>query len=194
MIDFELGWRAVPGMLNYNDGFCLQLAAKNVPRGHAFVETGAWCGRSLACICEVLPFGAAVYSFDNYVEDSQAVTDGQPIPAWGAKNLRELVCAHYATRGVMAHTVVGEAAESGRQYQGPPVSALFIDDHHSAEQVGQNLDAWLPHCVEECLLLFHDYSHEPYGIKATCERILPKVHFEHWGQREGSGIGIWRRG
>ena len=137
MIDFDLGtWRAVPGMFSPEDGATVQIAVKRVPAGQAVVEMGAWCGRSLASICEVLHPDAVVYSYDNYLEDSQATAGGSsPIPPRVAMTLRQTVEAHYRSIGKNVFCAVMEASEAGRVYRGPLISVLFIDDHHSAKQL-----------------------------------------------------------
>lgn len=199
MIDFEAGWRAVPGMLNIPDATVIQRSARMCLPGTAAVETGAWCGRSLAALCEVVPRSVKVFSYDNYLDFSQAHDGGNsPITPSVAMNLRKTVESHFEATGVEVKALVKEASEAGKTYDGPPVSLLFIDDHHSEEQIRKNLDAWLPHCSIPCILLFHDYAHPPYRIKETCEEMLPvgppNRQFKFVGQPLGSGIGIWQRG
>lgn len=200
MIDFAIGWRAVPGFWSVEDALVFQKAVKMAPPGTAVVETGAWCGRSLASACEVLPPRVEIHSYDNYLEDSQAAqaTNGSgsdsPITPQVAMRLRELVKEHYGAAGKKVFTHVQEAAQGGREYSGPLVSVLMIDDHHSFEQVNANLDAWLVHCNQQCVLLFHDYRHPPYRIFEACEARLPVANFRFVGQQSGSGLGVWIRG
>lgn len=195
MIDFELGWRAVPGMFSTGDGYALQRAVRMAPAGTGVVELGAWCGRSLACICDVVPHSVSVFSYDNYLVDSQADGEGaSPITPPVACALRKTVQEHYSKQGVDVTVHVEEAAEAGAKYIGPPVSALLVDDHHSAEQIAGNLKAWLPKCHDKCIMLFHDYGHVPYGIIPVCEGVMPAAGFKFVGQPVTSGLGIWSRG
>lgn len=188
MIDFTLGWRAVPGMFSREDGGILQEAVRRAAPGTAVVETGAWCGRSLAAACEVLPDGVRAYSIDNYLEDSQAA-EGAPIRACEAKRLREVVAGHYRGQGRDVTLLVGDAVIAGMEYSGPPISVLFIDDHHSAEQLEAEFEVWLPHMAERAAVLLHDYAHPPYGLIAVAERMLPGRGYNYLGRV--SGIGVW---
>lgn len=194
MIDFELGWRAVPGMLSRGDGETIQIAVKRVPPEHAVVELGAWCGRSLAAICEALPEEAVVYSIDNYQEDSQTIGDYCPLTAASAQKFRRMVNDHYQSLGRDVRCQVCESAQAGVEYRGVPVSVLFVDDHHSGEQVTKNLQAWVPCLAPQATVLFHDYHHRPYGIAEAVEKFLPPLNFNHIGTRAGSIISIWTRG
>lgn len=192
MIDFDAGWRAVPGMFSVEDAATLRIAVGRVPDGQAVVELGAWCGRSLAVICEALPPKAIAYSFDNYQEDSQTNVEESPITPAVARKLRQLVGTHFHTRGKDVRCIVHESADAGANYHGPSVSVLFIDDHHSAEQLQKDFAAWLPHLAEESTILLHDYTHPTYQIADTAVRMLPPTEFRFVGVR--GIVGIWSRG
>jgi hypothetical protein len=191
MIDFELGWRAVPGMFSTVDGAVLQGFVKQLLAGQATVETGAWCGRSLAAACEVLPAGVLAFSYDNYLEDSQA-NECSPITPGVAKALRQTVEHHYWKRGVDVRCEVKEASAAGKEYGGPPIGVLFIDDHHSAEQLRANFDAWLPRLAPRAVVLMHDYGHPPFRLVETAKAALPALGFQFAGQF--GGLGVWHRG
>ena len=191
MIDFELGWRAVPGMFSPVDGTVLQCFAKQLSVGQALVEMGAWCGRSLAAACEVLPANVSAYSYDNYLDDSQA-NEAAPITPAVAQRLRELVAQHYRNGGRDVRCFVAESAAAGRCYTGPAVGVLLIDDHHSAEQLRADFDAWTPHLAARAAVLIHDYAHPPYRLVETSEAALPGRGFVFAGQY--SGVGVWLRG
>ncbi|TAL42331.1 MAG: class I SAM-dependent methyltransferase [Salinibacterium sp.] len=196
MIDFELGWRAVPGMFSPQDGRAFQSAVRLAKAHTSIVETGAWCGRSLAAACEALPPNVLVYSVDLYPEGSQATNDGTaPITPGVARNLRELVADHYRKRIidriVLCHA---DGADYGLEYGGPLVSTMLIDDHHSYEQINRIVDNWQKHWARECILLFHDYQHPPYRIVEACNERLPQLGFRFATQPSGSGLGIWSRG
>lgn len=188
MIDFGVGWRAVPGMFSQSDGDLLQIAVGLSPPGTAVVETGAWCGRSLAAACEVLPEGVDAWSIDNYLEDSQAA-EASPIPATVAKNLRGIVEMHYRALGRSVICLAQDATSAGSTYSGKPISVLLIDDHHSAEKMEANLKAWLPHMANRAVVLLHDYLHPAYGMVSVCQRMLPPAGFTYRGNC--SGLGIW---
>lgn len=207
MIDLSFGYRGVPGMLSLEDALTIQISVRRATPGHAVVEMGAWCGRSLAAICDVAHSRVQVFSYDNYLEDSQAVGEGEavgtpmgpatataPITPQVAKRIRDVVAKHYFSLGVNVEVAVEEASKAGQFYNGPPISVLFIDDHHSAEQLEKNFTAWLPKCAPQCTVLLHDYLHLPYGLQPGAERILPPLGFVYVGWRVGSGIGIWTRG
>lgn len=190
-LDLELGWRVVPGFFDTADGETLQTAVRSAPVRTAVIELGAWCGRSLAAICEVLPAGVVVCSYDNYLEDSQADQEETAIRPKGAMLMRAGVAAFHAARGRDVVTFVLDSISAGQTYTGPPVSVMLIDDHHSEEQIEGNLRAWWPHFATEVVLLFHDYYHSPYGIASTCEVVLPGAGFGFVGSH--GGLGVWAR-
>lgn len=192
MIDFDVGWRAVPGMFGVEDATTLRIAVERVPDGQSVVELGAWCGRSLAVICEALPRKAVVYSFDNYQENSQTNVEESPITPSVARKLRQVVGTHFRGNGKDVRCVVHESADAGDSYRGPPVSVLFIDDHHSAEQLQKNFAAWLPHLASQATILLHDYTHPTYQLADTAVRMLPPAEFRFIGVR--GIVGIWSRG
>lgn len=194
MIDFAHGWRAIPGMFSPGDGYTLQTAVKRIPPGQAVVELGAWCGRSLTAICEVLPDGVTALSYDSYLEDSQTNVPESPITPTCAMKIRNLVEDHFRGHGKDVIVVVKDSVEAGRDYTGPPVSVLFIDDHHSAEQLIRDFEVWLPHLAPQATILMHDYSTPVYQLDVTAEDILPKAGFEYIGTRADSIVGVWSRG
>lgn len=186
-------WKDVPGMFDEDDARTLQAAVRAAPRGSAHVELGAWCGRSMAAAAEVLPDGVRLFSYDNYLPDSQAAGGAGKTPA-EAKAYRELVCAHYRSLEKSVYGIECESAEGGRQFydrERMGVHSLLIDDHHTAEQVEANLTAWGPHLLPRAIVLLHDYRHPPYRIAETAERMLPGMGFRFIGQV--GGLGIWER-
>ena len=187
MIDFELGWRAVPGFFRPEDGDMLQRAVLRAEPGTAVVELGAWCGRSLAAACEVLPAGVSIYSIDNYQEDAQTVPHACGMTSAVAEALRQLVAEHHCKEDSL---VRAESSAFGWSYTGPPVSVLFIDDHHSYEHVKENLKAWVPRMAKKAAVLFHDYGNESYGIERAAKEVLPGM-FSFAGLC--SGTGVWSR-
>ena len=187
MIDFELGWRAVPGFFSPEDGDMLQRAVLRAEPGTAVVELGAWCGRSLAAACEVLPAGVQIFSVDNYREDAQTVPHACGMTSAVAEAMRKLVAEHYRK----ATLIWSESSAFGRAYEGPPVSVLFIDDHHSYEHVQENLKSWVPRMAQKAAILFHDYKNESYGIEKAARETLPLATFLFAGLC--SGVGVWVR-
>jgi len=175
-------------MYGPEDGDMLQQAVRRAAPGTAVVETGAWCGRSLAAACEVLPPGVKAFSIDSYLEHSQAA-EGLPIPAASARLLREQVAEYYRSYGRDVTLLVDDAVQAGGKYAGPPISVLMIDDHHSAEQLEAEFGVWLPRMAGQAAILLHDYAHEPYGLVPVCERILPGAGYKFLG-RVG-GLGVW---
>lgn len=186
-------WTDVPGMLDEAEGAAIQEAVRLCKPGTAHVELGAWCGRSLAAACEALPVGVTANSYDNYLTGSQTEeSGGAGKTLTEARKSRIEVANHY--RLIIDAKVVlwdEESSKGGVAYTGSPVASLFIDDHHSSEQVEANLQAWLPHLSSECSILFHDYWTLAYGIFNVAERILPSHGFQFFGRR--FGLGVWKR-
>lgn len=57
-----------------------------------------------------------------------------------------------------AHVIrLGESAQAGREFVGM-VDFIFVDGGHDAVQVRADIDAWLPHLKDGCVMAFHDYN------------------------------------
>lgn len=167
--------------------------------GSAVVELGAGCGRSLACICEAVPHGVEVHSYDTHEDTAQSYQghDAQsaaPIPAPVARELWCLTQEHFWKKGVVTALHSEDSAKGAASYVGPTVSVLFVDDHHSEEQVRRNLIAWRSKLMRHSVVLFHDYTTLVYGILRAANALLPEMGFSFIGVSPGSIVGVWKRG
>lgn len=191
-LDLELGWRGVPGWFSEDEAMALARAVRRALPGSAVVELGSWCGRSLAVAADALPAGVCLYSVDCYPEVSQAAAeaDGQ-LTAGEARAMRDQVVELWTARGRRIVVQAADAAVAGRAYEGPPVAVLLIDDHHSAEQLKLNLEAWMPHLAAAADVLLHDYGSLPYGLQPVAQSHLSAAVW--WFDGLHGSIGVYRR-
>lgn len=193
--DFTLGWRGIPGWFSEEEAAVLQDAVRRAEPGTAIVELGSWCGRSLSAITEALPEGVKAFAYDNHLGGSQAeVTTEGALSATEAKSILQAVVKLQRSRSRDVAFIEAEAVAGGQQYSGPPIAALFIDDHHSPEQVTQNLKVWGPHLAPKCRILFHDWgAEELYHLQVAIRPILTvEAGWRFLGQF--GSIGVFERG
>lgn len=57
-----------------------------------------------------------------------------------------------------------------------PVDLLFIDGNHSYEGVKGDIENWVPHVVDDAVVLFHDYHMK--GVKKAVDEFLEQNEYE----------------
>lgn len=191
-LDLSIGWRGVPGWFSEDEAMTLAYWVRRAPPHTNVVELGSWCGRSFSVIAENLPEDVHGIALDNHLGNSQAEQTAKTISASKAKAILAQVLNHHVQRHRRVSFFPFEAVEAGENYgyfSGTyPVSVLFVDDHHSAEQVVKVMKAWGPHLAPRCTLLFHDYMAEPlYGLQAALKPLLAK-DFTFKGIRDSVGV------
>lgn len=144
-----------------------ELAAA-VPEGQCAVELGVFRGGSLQVIARAAR--VPVYGVDTfggpgtpayYRQGSDWIRwwerFAQSEHSW-AENLE---AAHDAAP--TAHLIVGDTAEAGRDWDGPPVGLLYIDADHSFEGVSADYWSWLPRLAPGAAVVFDDYAYQVRG-------------------------------
>ena len=188
-LDLSLGWRGVPGWLSDEEAEGLQACVRAISPAQAYVELGAWCGRSLAATMEASRDGVSHYTFDSFPVTSQAV-DEAGFSATQARDTLLEVVTHYRYKGKRVCFFEQDSTQGALAYAGPPICVLFVDDHHSADQVISNLKCWGPHLSYRCAILFHDYASEPFGLAKPINELLRPPSWEFRGVMGSMGLFV----
>jgi predicted O-methyltransferase YrrM len=188
--------RATRGFMPDDEGAALMAAARRAGQAAgdttggsppAFVEIGAWCGKStlyLGAAAEAT--GAVLFSVDHHrgSEENQAgwehhepdlidARDGRidTLPHW-----RRAVAEAQLEAAVVA--VVGDSPTVAACWS-TPLAFCFIDGGHGAEPARADYDGWAPHVAEGGWLAIHDVFPDP------AEGGRPP--YELWRRALGSG-------
>lgn len=112
-----------------------------------------------------------VYLVDNFTSSH---------PGWVAP-CREILVKNIKILGLQDRCVVieGDSAETGRNWQGPPVALLFVDAAHDEAGVRADIEAWLPHV--RGYICLHDFNN-PYvpGVERAARALLGEPWKNHW--------------
>jgi predicted O-methyltransferase YrrM len=175
MRTFQEAWGAVAnvdGWLTEGQARMLYEAAAGAPNGSAIVEIGSHHGRSTVILGSAAGAGVQLVAVDPF-ED---VRWGGGTPALDV--FRE----NLAGNGLDSVTLMrAYGAAAGREWQGPPVSVLFVDGAHDYESVCADLRAWLPHLSESATVLMHDAYSSPGVTRAAFRVMFTSPDFSYAG-------------
>jgi len=182
------GWREVEGWCTDEEGMYLYECARRLPSGSVVVEIGCWHGKStIALALGCRESGSRVVSVDHLQGD------GRVVPATGIEtfshNLVRFGVQDIVTLQVMDSQAAAERFGESHPFPSLPglrdkggvkVGLLYVDGSHEAEDVYGDLRAWLPHCREDAIILFHDYAAGWPGVilatgKAAAEGLIKRV-------------------
>jgi len=69
--------------------------------------------------------------------------------------------------------ILGDSAETGRNWKGPKIDLIFIDGAHGYLDVKADIEAWYPHMKPNGLMVFHDYGADPWvGVKRAVDEMM----------------------
>jgi predicted O-methyltransferase YrrM len=147
----------VKGTLTQQDAVLLRDAARRLPFGGKYVETGSYLGCSSVIVGLHATNGSRVYAHDLWVEDmSELAIDGAPPPDVKdyfyqfMENIdtNKLSGTVIPIRGDSAYTLGIHAEES--------IDIAFIDGDHSTEGITKDLEMILPRMKKGGVVLCHD--------------------------------------
>lgn len=177
-------WRSIEGWFDFEDIYSEALDRVNRPA--AFVEVGAWLGRSTAYMAgEIMRRGLPVRFFavdtwagtpgDGAMEVTAALNNGDLYPAWD-RNMRRAGVRDYVCPLQMrsVHAAVTFPYQS--------LDFIFIDGDHSYRSVRADLDAWLPRLRAGGVIAGHDID------QATVEKAVVEVLGDRYERRGLSWI------
>jgi len=170
-------WRNIPGETPDQDiEFMLQFV-HILSDDAVIVELGALVGRTTVALAEACHgTNRRIYTVDNFRPDH--TKRGGWITPSRADLIANLAAAEVDT---LVEVIKGDSAETGRDWEGPPVDFLIIDADHSYEAVKADLTAWLPNIGKNGIIGLHDFanSYTP-GVERAAREILGNPDCIHW--------------
>ena len=160
----------VKGTLTSQDAVLLRDAARRLPFGGKYVETGSYLGCSSVIVGLHATNGARVYAHDLWVKDmTELDKEGAPPPAEEdyfyqfMKNVddNKLTGTVIPIRGDSAYTLGIHAPES--------IDIAFIDGDHSKEGITKDLEMILPRMKKGGVVMCHDCADGSVTAKAFIE-------------------------
>jgi MMP 1-O-methyltransferase len=164
--------RTTNGFMPDGEGAALFEAASRAGRsfpGAAFLEIGAWCGKSTVYLgAAALETDAVLFSLDHHhgSEENQAGWDHHDPSLVDAGTGRIDTLPHWRRTVVDAELegvvvgLVGDSSVVSRQWR-TPLAFCFIDGGHGEEPAWADFRGWSPHVAPGGWLAIHDVFPDP---------------------------------
>lgn len=166
--------KGIEGWLDEDEAGLLIAAASKVlvalPKPHALVEVGSYCGRStvvLGSVVKTLCPESRVYAIDPHDGQVGAVDTGIYTLPPTLDKLR----TNLAATG-LADVVTVIPSRSWEVPWDKPISLLFIDGLHDYANVARDFRHFEPRLLPGALAAFHDYDDDYPGVKAFVSELL----------------------
>ena len=165
--------RTVKGFMPDDEGLALYEAAREAGRnsvaGGAFVEIGAWCGKStvyLGAACEET--SSVLFSIDHHhgSEENQSGWEHHDLEVVNPDTGR-IDTLPFWRRAIdtarLAHCVIGVVGDSPTvaAHWGAPIDFCFIDGGHGSEPAWADYFGWAPKIARGGILAIHDVFPDP---------------------------------
>ncbi len=160
---------AAKGFMPISEGLALYEAASGAPDGGPFLEIGGYCGRSALFLGQAAAErGVLLFSVDHH----RGSEENQPGWQWHDSALIDVrtgildTLPHFRLNVFEAGlegsvvAVVGDSARIGAVWR-TPLALLFIDGGHSVAAAHADYENWVPHVVNDGLLVIHDVFPDP---------------------------------
>jgi len=139
------------------------------------IEIGCWKGRSSHAIASGIRDsgrGQLLYSIDTF---EGAVTN----PTQRKRATEEDVMAEFTKNMIEFdnHVIVGDSADSAKQFNDNSVDWLFLDANHDYEYASKDIDEWLPKIKPGGIFCGHDYKDGYKGVKQAVDERFSSVEF-----------------
>jgi glycosyltransferase involved in cell wall biosynthesis/predicted O-methyltransferase YrrM len=166
--------KRVEGWLEEDEADLLIAAAtaalKNLPKPHAIVEVGSYCGRStvvLGSVAQAVAPETKIYSIDPHDGKVGALDQGiRAFPPTLEKFKRNI-----ADAGLTGMVEIIQAHPGEVKWE-TPITLLLIDGLHDYANVAQDFFHFEPWLVPNGYIAFHDYADYYPGVKAFVNEIL----------------------
>lgn len=189
--------RVALGLVENPCCWTLRERAAKVPSDQAIVELGAFKGRSTGWLALGASEGngARVHSVDPWDDGSipAGYRDHAPsVAEYTLSETRKAYEAHLDETGIRPLVEVHQttAVEAAAAWDGPKVGLLWHDALHRAQDVRDDVRAWLPHMADTAVIVLHDVGDPRLGVEAGAKTALARRKSWDW---EGREIHLWAK-
>ena len=172
----------IAGWLTREEQTLLYTLAKEVPKGKAIVELGAWMGKSTIMLAAGSLAGSnvPVYAVDYFAVTHTVGHDYQAYLNDESKDYYTIFWENIQRAGVssIVHPIQCSSTKAAEKWEGPPPHLLFIDGDHRYHAVRNDFLAWLDHCRPGTRVAFHDCissKHSGVGQFVICLSLTPLI-------------------
>lgn len=176
-------WHNIEGWFNFQDVY--DLAVREARDGAAFVEVGAWLGKSTAYMADTIRQsgkGIAFHTVDTWEGCPNDPTgnlaaamakEGRSLHSRFLRNIAECGLTKYVMPLRMA------SPEAAEHFDNHSLEFVYIDADHSFDAVWADIAAWLPKVKPGGILAGHDFD---WGTVADAVRKHFGSNYERVGQ------------
>lgn len=182
----------VEGWLTQKEQKLLYALAKEVPKGKAIVELGAWMGKSTIMLAAGSMAGSRVpvYAVDYFTVTHTVGHEYKPYLPGDTKDYLSIFMANIHSAGLssIVHPIKCSSTKAAEKWEGPQPHLIFIDGDHGYHAVRSDFLAWLDHCSPGALVVFHDFNfsgHPGVGMFVDCLSVTSII------SRSGIVDSIW---
>lgn len=157
------------GWTNYVD--ILRSAAKFLPDGGTYIETGVFCGKSLGYLAEFLQVIGKTAKVIGYDTFDTSFTATKKIAGFQPATSEEWVASTRANLKKVApwntpEVIQCDGAEAAQLHEDASVDFVWLDSSHEEEHVRNEILAWLPKLKPSGVLAGHDLAATHPGVEA----------------------------
>jgi len=153
-------------------GLTLADMATQVPKDQAIVELGVFQGRTALLMAWGARQGQGAHLWGIDAWNLPGNTYGPPFNELGSKTWAEynVMALGYNSGITLVNTF---AAEAARDWTGPPIGLLFVDDDHSKEGALAAVELWAPHLAPGAVIALDDYGHPDWpGVREAVDELV----------------------
>ena len=169
----------IPGWFDFADLY--DQLIRLIPNDGAFVELGAWLGKSSAYLCDRAQLyenevGNKVnaYIVDHWQGSADELETTQRLAT--ERDIYQMFLANMGRRDFTAMRM--DTAEASKQFADQSVDVVFVDAQHTYEAVHRDLTHWLPKVKKGGVIAGHDYYLD--GVRRAVHEVL-KHPISMWG-------------
>lgn len=195
-----MAWDAIPGwtcgrLREWYAELAIELADHEAAH---FVEIGVAYGASLAFFCEQLTHPVRVTGVDIWEEHQGK--DQLPADVWARVKEHgtpiQACLAEWRRSSPVTYWWAGMHRATGKDaalvYADGSIDAVFIDEHHTYESVGDAIKAWMPKVRSGGWLSGHDLNDHYPGVGKAVFELLPNAEVREPLPEDMGWGGIWK--
>jgi len=167
----------VEGWLTEDEQRLLYRLAKEVPKGKAIVEIGAWMGKATIMLAAGSMAGskAPVYAVDYFTLTSSVGHDYSVYLKEGTGDYLSIFLENIRNSGLssIVTPIRSSTVKAAQSWTGPTAHLVFFDADHRYHAVQSDFLAWIDRCSLGAQVAFHDFNIPDYpGVGSFVNRLV----------------------